>query len=378
MSTKTLFTLPSSERTNDILVSENINQTLSNKKFKDSNGNEYTIDNIAKLNTSNTFTGTLTAPSITLNGNDLTTTLSNCAKLDTANTFTANQTINGNLYSTNTSSDVFYIFRPNDSPGNKWIHIGSSDTTKNKAAFGFKYSNNESDNNCACIWINSDAIRCYPNRAEILKPLTIDATISGNYPLNVYSPSISSGTSTGIRFGKTTGNYNCGLIAYDYTNVTSDISVRIGLWGAAEIKFTTSKARISHPLDVNGNVTAKDFVKSSDIRKKENIQELKETNENLIDRIKLYSFNLVEDTEQPKRTHYGVIAQELQEIMPELIYDDGSKNHYLSVDYMSLIPHMINKIKSQQKIINDLNNKMNEQNNKINQIFETLGIASEN
>ena len=56
MNTKTRFTLPSSSATNDILVSENIEQTLSNKKFKDSNNVEYTIDDIPKLNTKNTFT----------------------------------------------------------------------------------------------------------------------------------------------------------------------------------------------------------------------------------------------------------------------------------------------------------------------------------
>jgi len=57
MSVKTRFTLPESETTtNDILVSENIEQVLSNKKFKDNNGDEYTIDDIPKLNTENTFT----------------------------------------------------------------------------------------------------------------------------------------------------------------------------------------------------------------------------------------------------------------------------------------------------------------------------------
>jgi len=60
MNTKTRFTLPSSSATNDILVSENIEQTLSNKKFKDNNNNEYTIDNLAKLNISNIFNGTQT------------------------------------------------------------------------------------------------------------------------------------------------------------------------------------------------------------------------------------------------------------------------------------------------------------------------------
>ena len=41
--------------------------------------------------------------------------------------------------------------------------------------------------------------------------------------------------------------------------------------------------------------------------------------ENIIDNVKVYSFNFKNDTEEPKRKHYGVIAQELQEIAPELV-----------------------------------------------------------
>jgi len=70
----TLFTLPESETTNDVLVSESTEQTLSNKKFKDNNNNEYTIENIAKLNSSNTFTGNQTINGIleiTALGNNL-------------------------------------------------------------------------------------------------------------------------------------------------------------------------------------------------------------------------------------------------------------------------------------------------------------------
>jgi len=85
----TLFTLPESETTtDDVLVSESIKQTLSNKKFKDSNNNEYAIDEIPKLNTENTFTANIKVPSITLNNTDLQTTLNNCAKLNASNTFT--------------------------------------------------------------------------------------------------------------------------------------------------------------------------------------------------------------------------------------------------------------------------------------------------
>ena len=61
----TLFTLPDSEEITDVMVSENTLQTLSNKRFKDSNNVEYTIDDIPKLNKENTFTSAQTIASDT-------------------------------------------------------------------------------------------------------------------------------------------------------------------------------------------------------------------------------------------------------------------------------------------------------------------------
>jgi hypothetical protein len=46
------------------------------------------------------------------------------------------------------------------------------------------------------------------------------------------------------------------------------------------------------------------------------------------------------------KAKYGVIAQDLQKIYPDLVYDDGAGN--LSVDYMGLIPIMIKVIQTQQ------------------------------
>ena len=305
--TRTLFTLPNSETiTDDVLVSENIEQTLSNKKFKDNNNNEYTIDDIPKLNTANTFTANIKVPSITLNNTDLQTTLNNCAKTNTANTFTASQTINSNL-TVNTS--------------------------------------NSDRSNCALFM----------------------------------SPNMITGNRTIIRIGKGYGtNNNVGL--HYYYDSSNSSNIHFGLQydgGSILIKVYIAKAVFDIPLTVNGNVTASAFVQSSDIRKKENIQELNESDENPIDNIKVYSFNLIDDIEEPKRKHYGVIAQELQEVMPELVYDDRSENHYLSVNYTELIPHLINKVKTQQKLINEQNEKINDLTNKINHVFEVLGITSE-
>jgi hypothetical protein len=53
-----------------------------------------------------------------------------------------------------------------------------------------------------------------------------------------------------------------------------------------------------------------------------------------------------------KKAKYGVIAQDLQKIYPDLVYQDNDGN--LTVDYTGLIPIMIKALQAQQKKIEDL------------------------
>jgi hypothetical protein len=52
------------------------------------------------------------------------------------------------------------------------------------------------------------------------------------------------------------------------------------------------------------------------------------------------------------KTRYGLIAQELQKIYPDLVHQDGEGN--LGIDYMGLIPVMIKALQSQEKRIVEL------------------------
>lgn len=57
------------------------------------------------------------------------------------------------------------------------------------------------------------------------------------------------------------------------------------------------------------------------------------------------------------KAKYGVIAQDLQKVFPDLVYDDGTGN--LSVDYIQLVPVMISVIQAQQKKIEGFEGKIN-------------------
>ncbi len=63
------------------------------------------------------------------------------------------------------------------------------------------------------------------------------------------------------------------------------------------------------------------------------------------------------------RNHMGFLAQEVQTVFPDLVYKD--KNGVLSVDYISLIPVLVESIKEQQVTINDLKAAIAELNKKL-------------
>jgi hypothetical protein len=66
------------------------------------------------------------------------------------------------------------------------------------------------------------------------------------------------------------------------------------------------------------------------------------------------------------KAKYGVIAQDLQKVFPDLVYQDNEGN--LSVEYQGLIPIMIKVIQTQQKKIDDFEEKINLLTKEINDL----------
>lgn len=56
------------------------------------------------------------------------------------------------------------------------------------------------------------------------------------------------------------------------------------------------------------------------------------------------------------KAKYGILAQELQKVYPDLVYEDHSGS--LSVDYIGLVPIMIKAMQAQQTKISDLEDKV--------------------
>jgi hypothetical protein len=60
----------------------------------------------------------------------------------------------------------------------------------------------------------------------------------------------------------------------------------------------------------------------------------------------------------------GFIAQEVQNVIPELV-KSAPDNKYLTVDYVKIVPILVEAIKEQQKIIVEMKDELNQIKNEL-------------
>jgi hypothetical protein len=105
-------------------------------------------------------------------------------------------------------------------------------------------------------------------------------------------------------------------------------------------------------LYVSGDVTATSFLYSSDINLKKNIENIDSVSAlEKIKQLQGVSFNW-KDESLGGRTKLGLIAQEVEKVVPELVYTDS--NNLKSVEYGNVVALLIEAIKEQQKEIDSL------------------------
>ena len=98
-------------------------------------------------------------------------------------------------------------------------------------------------------------------------------------------------------------------------------------------------------------VEAPSFNATSDVAKKENIQTISGALES-INELRGVTYNLKAD--EANKTHHGVIAQELEEIFPDMVAgEEGSK----SVAYMEIIGVLVEAVKDLKKRVEELESK---------------------
>jgi hypothetical protein len=122
--------------------------------------------------------------------------------------------------------------------------------------------------------------------------------------------------------------------------------------GSGTFILTTVNQSPTLDVVIPGNLTVEGVItKASDISLKENIQDISEEKYNNLLKVEPKIYHLKSDAN--KKEHYGMIAQELEALFPELISEKDSKKH---VNYLELIPLLIGKMKLMQEEINQLKN----------------------
>jgi Chaperone of endosialidase len=138
-------------------------------------------------------------------------------------------------------------------------------------------------------------------------------------------------------------NYNAGSPAGPY-----------GIWTSGT----------SYALYANGPVYGSAFYYSSDERLKKNIAAIASSSA-LQDVLALQpvTFNWI-DTTRPTTTQIGFIAQQVQKVVPELVYTDASTT-LEAVDYARVTPLLVGAVQQQQAQIDAQNRKIDDQQKEI-------------
>ena len=159
--------------------------------------------------------------------------------------------------------------------------------------------------------------------------LTVDenATITGNLTVSGTFTDSGSGTQTAARAALSAG---AGISYNNSTGVitcTIDTPAEVGLGN-----LSNNGNNLSGAFTATGNITA-----FSDARLKENV----ETIEGALDKVSQMR-GVMYDKDGERGT--GVIAQEMQQVMPEVVMDSG-RGDYLSVAYGNIVGVLIESIK---------------------------------
>ena len=122
--------------------------------------------------------------------------------------------------------------------------------------------------------------------------------------------------------------------------------------GCSSGPVTLTPSNQSSTLDVfiPGNLTVQGTIYNpSDLLFKENIQTISQEKYNNLLKLqpKIYQFK----DDSTKKEHYGVIAQELELVFPELILEKESRKY---VNYLEFLPLLIGKMKLMQEEIDEL------------------------
>ena len=229
---------------------------------------------------------------------------------------------------------------------------------------------------------NANAI-CFNTGIDTLGPITVCRNDSTKkYAFAAFEPDKKSITS-GVSFGGTAyfkqrlvvggdntnldiaentaassliGKLSTGCILYAGafgTAIKDKLAVGGNTYFGGDVEINSSKAMtFGADIKINenksGRIVARGFGTSSDFRLKQNIKSYK-AEKSILD-LEVKEFEYINDATHKK--HIGAIAQDVQEICPEIVYEDA--NGYLNIEENKLVYLLLNEVKELKKEIKRL------------------------
>ena len=142
-------------------------------------------------------------------------------------------------------------------------------------------------------------------------------------------------------------NRNCylgtGDNSYIYLGKQNTTSAMVYLYGSMQIESgltVKSNASISGKLTVSQKIYGDEFVATSDMRLKENIKPIENALEK-VNNINGVSFN----KKNEKQEKIGFIAQDIEKVLPEVVYTDDSEDKIKSVSYGNVTALLVEAVK---------------------------------
>ena len=168
---------------------------------------------------------------------------------------------------------------------------------------------------------------------------------------------VSSDANGNITINSTDTNTNTDTLVTQAYSTTSS-SYPLLMSATAGVSSTSSRgavtAIVNNQLYANpstGQLTAATFYATSDKRLKENIVEYAPT-KTILD-LPVYKYNFISDS--TKKIHIGCLAQDLQEICPELV--STNENGYLSINESKIVYLLLDEVKKLKAELDELKAK---------------------
>ena len=193
-------------------------------------------------------------------------------------------------------------------------------------------------------------------------------TASGNNSTATGYYTTASGNKTTAMGSNTTASDYASLVIGQYNSSGSSVTNSATAYNTANTAFVigngvdSSNKSDAFKVMFNGDTTVGgDITISSDARLKSNIVSLGSTLSKLL---------LIDGKSYEKdgKQRIGVLAQEIQEVFPELVTEDG--NEMLAVNYQGLVPVLINALKEQDIIIKSQEERLTNIENQLAKLNE--------